>query len=72
MTDNLIPPAPPRFYGFARTRTIAENLAALKAFQEAACTEAPAGSEAECAPSTSTELVHAPRDERAPSPQSGQ
>ena len=58
MTDNLTPTAPARFYGFARTRTIAENLAALKAFQEAACTEAPAGGEAECAPSTSTELVH--------------
>ncbi len=69
MTDNLTPPSPARFYGFAHTRTIAENLADLKAFQEAACAEVPEGIEAERAPSTSTELVLVPRDEREPSPQ---
>jgi hypothetical protein len=80
MTDNLKPAAPARFYGFAHTRTIAENLAALKAFEEAACTEVLAGGEAECArtevpvgggtecaPSASTDLVRAPRDKQAPS-----
>ena len=69
MTDNLTPTAPARFYGFAHTRTIAENLAALKAFEETARTEAPAGDQAECTPSTSTELVHERRDEKPPSAQ---
>jgi hypothetical protein len=74
--------APARFYGFAHTETIYESLAALKAFEEAArtevfasseaertCTEVFATGEAELTPSTSTELVHVPRDKHAPSPQ---
>jgi hypothetical protein len=82
MTDNLVPPAPAQFYGFARTRTIAEDLAALQAFDETARietlasdeaerarTEAPTGGEAECAPATSTELVLVPRDSHQPSPE---
>jgi hypothetical protein len=54
MTENLTPSEPARFYGFAETRTIAENLATLKAFQET-----PA--------STSTEPIYAPDDKDAPS-----
>jgi hypothetical protein len=56
MTENPTPSAPARFYGFAETRTIAENLATLKAFQETLA-------------STSTEPIYAPGDKDAPSPE---
>lgn len=70
MTDNPKPPAcpdegraPARIYGFAHITSVSEALANLQAAKNPACTEAFASGEAECAPSTSTELVRVPHDE---------
>jgi hypothetical protein len=50
-------------------QTVTQATLARPPLGQPACAEAAAGGEAECVPSTSTELVHVPRNEDAPSPQ---